>query len=105
MRKVVLFLHVQRVHVGAERYRLIDAGGAAALQRADDTGAAEAAMHLDAPFLQLRRDDAGCPELLERRFGMGMEVAPPSGHLLVEIGDSVDDRHLSSLVSCRMRQG
>ena len=105
MRKVVLFPHVQRVHVGAERYRFIDAGSTAALQCADDTGTAEAAMHLNPPFLQLRRDDAGCPELLERRFGVGMEVAPPSGHLLVEVGDSVDDRHVSSLVSCRLHRG
>ena len=79
--------------------------GAAALQRADDTGAGEAAMHLDAPFLQLRRDDAGSRNSSNAVSGWAWKVTPPSGHLLVEIGDSVDDRHLSSLVSCRVRQG
>src|SRR3546814_2749170 len=31
--------------------------------------------------------------LLEAEFGMGVQVAPPFGHLRRELGDAVDDRH------------
>src|SRR3546814_3855931 len=59
----------------------------------DDAGTAEAAMHLDAPFRQLGRHHVAGALLLEAEFGMGVQVAPPFGHLRRELGDAVDDRH------------
>src|SRR3546814_17525749 len=52
-----------------------------------------AAMHLDAPFRQLGRHHVAGALLLEAEFGMGVQVAPPFGHLRRELGDAVDDRH------------
>src|SRR3546814_6229506 len=50
-------------------------------------------MHLDAPFRQLGRHHVAGALLLEAEFGMGVQVAPPFGHLRRELGDAVDDRH------------
>ena len=68
----VLF-HRQRVHVGAQADAL--AASALALEHADHAGAAEAAMHLDAPLRQLVGDDAGGADFLEADLGMGMQIA------------------------------
>ena len=62
-------------------------------QRADDAGPGQAAMHLDAELGELRRDDGGGALLLERHLGIGVDVVAPPDHLLVEIGDAIDDRH------------
>src|SRR3546814_16043477 len=53
----------------------------AGLQHSDDAGTTEAAMHLDAPFRQLGRHHVAGALLLEAEFGMGVQVAPPFGHL------------------------
>ena len=45
--EVVLFLQVQRIHVGAQPDRLL--AGAPALERADHAGLGQPAMNLDAP--------------------------------------------------------
>ncbi len=52
-RQVGLLFHWQRVHVGAKPDPA--AAAALALQQADDTGAANVAMHLDAPFARASR--------------------------------------------------
>ena len=70
------FRHGERIHVGAQPD---PACAVAELQRADHAGAAEAAMHRDAGFLEKRRDDAAGALLLETEFGMGMQVAAQGG--------------------------
>ena len=87
----VLF-HRQRVHVGAQA----DALGAAALalEHADHAGAAEAAMHLDAPLRQLVGDDAGGADFLEADFGMRVQIAADRGEFVGKAFDAVDVGHV-----------
>ena len=48
----------------------------------DDAGAADALRDLvEAELAQLRRDEGAGARLLEAEFGMGVEIAPPGGHL------------------------
>ena len=68
----------QRVHVGAQADRGL---AVAVTQHADHAGIADAPMHLDAPFLQLLRDDVGGAMLLQAEFGMGMDVLADVGQL------------------------
>src|SRR6185369_9958357 len=75
--QVGILFHRQRVHVGAQADAL--AAGALTLEHADHAGAAEAAMYLDAPSLQLLRDDAGSAYFLEADLGMGMQIASDRG--------------------------
>ncbi len=62
----------QRVHVGADREH---GARAAAFDQADDTGAGDAGLVLDAEALELAGDDAGGADLLEGELGVGVEVA------------------------------
>ena len=54
--QVGVLFHRQRIHVGAQADALSPI--ALALEHADDAGAAEAPMHLDAPLRKLLGDDA-----------------------------------------------
>ena len=88
---IVLFLDIERVHIGAEAD-----GRAVALvaaQRADHAGPREAAMHLDAEFMQPQGDVIGRLVFLERGFRVPVDMLPPRGHFILEFGDAVDDRH------------
>jgi hypothetical protein len=38
-------------------------------------------------------DDLRRAVLLERGLRMGVDVAPPGGHLAVQLADAIDDRH------------
>src|SRR6476620_10902100 len=87
----VLF-HRQRVHVGAQPDAL--AAVALALEHADHTGAAETAMHLDAPLRQLVGDDAGGADLLEADLGMGMQIAAYGGEFFGIAVDAFDGGHV-----------
>ena len=78
------------VHVAAQAD---GAPGRADLEAADDAGLADAAMDLEAPGGQLLGDDGGGALLLEADLRMGVEVVPPRGHLGMDVGDFVEDRH------------
>ena len=86
------FLHVQRVHVRAQ------ADGAAvvglcSLQCPYHAGAGQPAMHVVSELGELAGNEIGGAELLERRLGMGVQVAAPGRHLVVKIRDPIDDGH------------
>jgi hypothetical protein len=85
--EVVLFLQVQRVHVGAQADRLL--AGPRALEGADHTGGGEAAMNLDAPRGELVGNDLRRARLLEGGLGMTMDVAADGGQLGGEAGQTV----------------
>ena len=72
----------KRVHVGAQGDRPV---AAAARQRADDAGAADALGDLVSPnsrsFAATKADGA---LLLEAEFGMGVQIVPPRRHVTVQ---------------------
>ena len=87
VRQVVGLLDRQRVHVGAQPDRRLAVAGA---QHADHAGAADAAMHLDAPFLQLPRNQLGGAVLLQPEFRVGVDVAADRGQFRVVAADLFD---------------
>ena len=91
MREGVGFEDRQAIHVGPQPDR---ARRVADPQPADDAGLADAAMHLDAEPLELFGDQIGGALFLEAELGMGVDVAPPFGQLVVKAADLVDDRHV-----------
>ena len=61
---------------------------------ADHAGAADTRHHLvAAERLELFGDRAGGAVHVEQQFRMGVQVLPPGGDLMVQVGDAVDDRH------------
>ena len=84
--EVVGLLHRQRVHVRAQADRPVAAGRFAPAQDAHHPRAAEAAMHLDAPFRELGGDDFTGAVFLEADLGMRVEVLPPGGHFGLQLG-------------------
>ena len=76
MRQAGCLLHRQRVHVGAQADRVL---AVAVAQNADDAGLADAAMHLDPPFLQLARDELRGAVLGHAEFRMRVDIAPDVG--------------------------
>ena len=91
---IVRFEDRQRVHVGAER------DGALARPTFEDAhhaGLRQPSMHLDAEGLQLFGDDRRRALLLEAEFGVGVNVAAPRRHVVVDGGDAVDHGHGVSL--------
>ena len=63
---------------------------------------ADAAMHLDAPFLQLARDQIGGAVLLQPEFRIGVDVLADRGEFGVVAADLVDRRgHVALLLSWR----
>ena len=95
VRKLVHLLHRQAVHVGPEPDR---AQRVAAPYRADHARLGEAAMHLDAPFGELYRDNIGGALLLEPDLGMRVDVAADRGQLVEIVPYLGDDRHGGSSV-------
>ena len=73
---------------------------ALALEHADHAGAAEPAMHLDAPLLQLVGDDARGAHLLEADLGMRVQIAADRGEF---VGIAVDafDGWACLFIRCR----
>ena len=51
---------------------------------------ADAAMHLDAPLLELPRDQFGGAMLLQTELRIGVDVMPDGGQLAVVAGDRLD---------------
>ncbi len=70
------FLHRQCVHVGPKTDRGLPV---AIAQHAHHAGFADAAMHLDPPFLQLPRNKLRGAVFLQSQFGMGVNVAADGG--------------------------
>src|SRR5438477_270438 len=62
-------------------------------QPSDEPGLADAAMHLDPKALELFGHQVGGALLLKAELGMGVDIAPPFGQLVVKAADLVDDRH------------
>ncbi len=90
--QVGILFHRQRIHVGAQPDPL--GAGAVTLEYADHAGAAEAAMHLDAPTRQLVGDDAGGAHLLEPDLGMGMQIATDRGEFFGIAVDAFECGHV-----------
>ena len=84
---VVRLAHRQRIHVRPKPHRLVAVAGP---QHAHHAGAADAAMHLDPPFLQLARDQIGGAMLLHAELGMGVDVVADGRQLVVVFADFVD---------------
>ena len=100
---VVPFEDRQRVHVGAERDGAL---ARRAFENAHHAGLREPAMHRNAEGHEFFRHDGCGAFLLETQFRMGVDVAPPRGHIVVDRGNAVDDGHGGSLpVSDRKVQG
>jgi hypothetical protein len=93
---VILLVHRERVHVGAQTDRPISGPPA---KHADDAGHPNPAMHFDAPGLKLCGHDVAGPALFEADFGMRMEVTPPGPHLIVQFGNLGENIHLPVLES------
>jgi hypothetical protein len=91
VRKAVCFLDRQRVHVGAQPQRF---PVGTVFEHADDARFSDAAVHLDAERLELRRDEIRGALLLEAELGVRVQVAPPSAHLAVDFPDRLRDGHL-----------
>ena len=80
----------KRVHVRAKPHR---ARRVAGTKRPDHAGAADAAVDLEPEFLEPLRHQVGRAVLLEAELGVGVNVAPPGGHLVVERADAIDCGH------------
>src|ERR1700733_12947969 len=89
--QIGVLLHRQRVHIGAQPDAL--AAIAVALEHADHPGAAEPAMHFDAPLLELVGDDAGGADFLEADLGMGMQIPADRDEFVGKAFDTVDIWH------------
>ena len=74
----------QRIHVGAQPDRRLTISGT---QHAHHTGAADAAVHLDAPFYKFLRNQIGGAMFLKAEFRMGMDVPSYRGQFGVVAAD------------------
>jgi hypothetical protein len=93
IRQVVGLIDRQRVHVGAQADGLSRRAFAAA-DDADHAGAADARHHLvAAERLELVGDRGRRAMHVVHEFRMGMQVMPPVGDLVMQVGDAVDDGH------------
>ena len=91
MVEAVLLVKVERIHIGSDR------DGARTRSRSlegpDHAGAREATVDLDAELFEALRHHIRGALLLEGGLGVRMNVAPPRGEVLVEIGDTIEDGH------------
>ena len=69
---------------------------ALALEYADDAGAAQPAMHFDAPLRQFLGNDAGRSLLLETDLGVRVQIAADRGQFIGEAFNSRYRRHSAS---------
>src|SRR4029453_11503056 len=96
--QIGVFFHRQRIHGGAQANA--PAAAALALEYADHAGAAEAAVHLDAPLRQFVGNDPGSADFLEADLGMRVQIPADRGEFVGEAYDALDVGHLS-LSGCR----
>src|ERR1700680_4962724 len=90
--QVRILLHRQRIHVGAQANAF--SPGALAPEHADHAGAAEAAVHLDAPLGQFVGDDPGSADFLEADLGMGVQIPADRGEFVGKGFDAVNVGHV-----------
>src|SRR6266404_3394260 len=90
--QVGILFHRQRVHVGAQAYAL--ATTAFALEHADHAGAAETAVHLDAPLREPVGNDPGSADFLEADLRMRVQIPADRGEFVGKGFDAVDGGHL-----------
>ena len=81
----------KRVHVCPQPHR---AGRVAGPERPHDAGPPDAPVDLAPELLEALRDEIRGPVLLESELGVGVDVAPPGGHLVVERADAIDCGHV-----------
>jgi len=62
-------------------------------------------MNLTAEFGELAGDEVGCSVLLEAKFGVGVQVSPPLGHLVVKQIDEMWNLHDEHLQHGMLRTG
>src|SRR6185437_2691382 len=72
-----------------------------ALEHPDHAGAADPAMHLDAPLLQSVGDDARGADLLEADFGMRVQILADRDEFIDIAFDTADVRHVRYLAVVR----
>ena len=84
----------QGIHIRTQTHRR---GLITHLQNTDDTGLANAPMHLDTEFLQLRGDKFRRAVFLKPQFRMGMEIFTPVLDFVFHGNDIVNKRHLYNL--------
>ncbi|MOA34686.1 hypothetical protein D3C78_1560740 [compost metagenome] len=91
VRGIAQFLHVQRVHVGAQA----DHRPRAPRHRAHHAGLAQPAMHDGAGPFQFAGHQVGGAEFTESGFRMRVQVAAPFAHLTQQVGADgrFDDGH------------
>jgi hypothetical protein len=83
----------KRIHIRPKRNHFTAFIGFT-VDNANDTSAANAFDHfVTAEFFQLRSNNAGCAVGIEQQLGMFMQVAPPSGDIVVKVCKSVDGSH------------
>jgi hypothetical protein len=94
--QIGLLIHRQRIHVGPQADR--PPSRPASAQHADDTGAPDAVMRLEAPLPELRGDDGRGPMLLETDLGMRVKIPPYRREFVGERFDPVNRGHGQILV-------
>ena len=101
MGQIGRFLDRQRVHVGAKPdHPDLALAGLLALDDADDAGLAEAGGDLvAAEFAQAIGDECRSAMDFIEQLGIFMDIAAPGLNIGLQIGDAVDDGHVTSLAS------
>src|ERR1700682_107403 len=97
--EIGLLLDRQRIHIGAQPDHLdiASAGRFAALDDADDAGAAETCGDsAAAEFPQALRHECRSAMYVVQQFGMLMDIPAPSLNIGLQIGDAVDYGHRNS---------
>ncbi|MNN29482.1 hypothetical protein D3C81_1430860 [compost metagenome] len=90
MAEGVGLLQRQGVHVGAQAD---GARAAAVADHPDKPGGAEAAMHFDAPRLEVARDHVGRALFFEAEFRMGVDIAADRADFGLRLQDFGDELH------------
>jgi hypothetical protein len=90
MRDAGFFVEVQRVEIRAQTDRIRTGP---ATKHADDAGLRKPRVHLEPERAQLVGDEGGRGHLLERRFGLRVDVVAPSLHRGDEGDDLGDELH------------
>jgi hypothetical protein len=77
--QIALFFERQRVHIRAQTDT---SARISSPQYADDAGFRQSAMHFKAAGFEFARNNAGCPRLFEREFGMRVDISPKGDDFL-----------------------
>jgi pyrimidine deaminase RibD-like protein len=75
---IACFTEGQGIHISPEGNT---AGAIATLQNANDAGATNFLMYLEAKGCEQRGNNPCCSLLLKAKFGMAVKIMPPCGHL------------------------